>query len=448
MFSFATADLLQFDKTHIWHPYTSAVDPHPVIAVKSAEKCTLFTEDGKELTDGMSSWWCAIHGYRNPVIEQAVRQQLETLPHIMFGGITHRCAVELAEKILAVAPKNMNNVFFADSGSVSVEVAIKTAIQFQQASGRSKRNKLMTFRGGYHGDTLGAMSVCDPVNGMHSLFGGIVPKQIFAERPAVPFDGNSASEDFCSDVFNSDVFNNDIKQLETLFEKHNEETAAFIFEPIVQGAGGMRFYHPAYLNEVRRLCNQYEVLLIADEIATGFGRTGKYFAVEWAGIQPDIMCIGKALTGGTMTLAAMLASKQVAEGVSADGNVLMHGPTFMANPLACAAASASLSLLEDGSWRENVRRIETRLKSGLEPCRGLSGVADVRCLGAIGVVEMERAVNTSSLQTFFVNHSVWLRPFNKLIYVMPPYCISDAEIDKITNVILSAVKGKVWAEKT
>ncbi|MCL2744155.1 MAG: aminotransferase class III-fold pyridoxal phosphate-dependent enzyme, partial [Planctomycetaceae bacterium] len=260
-------DILQFDHSHIWHPYTSATDPHPVIAVKSAERCTLFTEDGKELIDGMSSWWCAIHGYRHPVIESAVRQQLETLPHVMFGGITHRPAVELAKKILAAAPKSMDKIFFADSGSVSVEVAIKTAIQFQQATGNTAKAKLMSFRGGYHGDTLGAMSVCDPINGMHKLFSGILPRQVFAKRPAVQFDGNDDSEEFRSDI----------QQLEKLFAEHSAETAAFILEPIVQGAGGMRFYHPAYLNEIRRLCNEYDVLLITDEIATGFGRTGKYF---------------------------------------------------------------------------------------------------------------------------------------------------------------------------
>ncbi|MDR3183092.1 MAG: adenosylmethionine--8-amino-7-oxononanoate transaminase [Planctomycetaceae bacterium] len=424
------AELLRFDREHLWHPYTSAVEPQPVVPITSAKNCTLYTADGSELIDGMASWWCVIHGYNHPALNEAVRQQLDKTAHVMFGGITHRGAVELARKILALAPKNMDRVFFADSGSVSVEAAMKMPLQYQQAQGQAAKFRLMTLRGGYHGDTLGAMSVCDPVNGMHTLFQGVLPKQIFAEKPKIPFHGH-----FCSDTAQAEI-----EQLEHLFRKYASETAAFILEPVVQGAGGMWFYHPEYLKHIRRLCNEYDILLIADEIATGFGRTGKMFAVEWAEIQPDIMCIGKALSGGYMTLAAVLTSRKVAEGISADGGVFMHGPTFTANPLACAAANASLDLLESARWKNDIARIENRLKTGLEPCRNNANAADVRILGGIGVVEMRQPVNTRRLQEFFVAQGVWIRPFGRLIYLMPPYCVTDGQLAQLTGAVCAAVE--------
>lgn len=425
-------EITRFDREHLWHPYTSIADPHPVVAVSSAKNCTIYTEDGKELTDGMASWWAAIHGYNHPTLNEAVRSQLARMSHVMFGGMTHHGAVELGRKILDLTPANLDCVFFADSGSVSVEVALKMSLQYHQARGKIDKIRFMTFRGGYHGDTLGAMSVCDPINGMHSLFQGVLSKQIFLDRPTVPFDKIPCG----------DHFEREIGIIRSAFEKHAKETAAFILEPIIQGAGGMYFYHPEYLRRIRQFCNEYDVLFVADEIATGFGRSGKMFAVEWAGVEPDILCIGKALSGGYMTLAATLASRVVAEGISANGNVFMHGPTFMANPLACAVAGASLDLLNSGNWQGDVKRIESRLKTGLESCRNREGIADVRVLGAIGVIETINPVNTRRLQEFFVRKGVWIRPFNRLIYLMPPYCVSDGELDKLTEAVRDAVEQK------
>lgn len=424
-------DLLEFDRLHVWHPYTSAVSPLRVREAVSTRGCRIKLKSGRELVDGMSSWWCAVHGYNNPVLLQAVREQVLRMPHVMFGGLTHEPAVKLAEQLLEVAPQGMERVFFADSGSVAVEVAIKMALQFQLEAGHSGKSALMTVRGGYHGDTMGAMSVCDPVTGMHGMFAGVLPEQIFAPRPDCRFDAEYDPEP--------------ARLFEETLAANAERVAAVILEPIVQGAGGMWFYHPQFLRRVSQLCREYGCLFILDEIATGFGRSGKMFASEWAAVHPDIMCVGKALTGGMMTLSATLATRQVAEGISRNDGVLMHGPTFMANPTACAVASASIRLLEETDWPEQVARIETGLKAGLEECRGLPGVADVRVLGAIGVVEMERPVDMEKIQTSFVEkHGVWIRPFGKLIYVMPPYVISGDELNRLTVAISSVIGDDEW----
>ncbi len=386
--------------------------------------------DGRELVDGMASWWCAVHGYRHPALMRALHAQAEVMPHVMFGGLTHAPAVDLAHRLLELAPSGLNRVFFVDSGSVSVEAAIKMALQFQQSKGAVKRTRLLTVRGGYHGDTLGAMSVCDPEQGMHSLFAGLLPRQIFAPRPECRFDApyDPASE----------------RAFAALLEEHAPSVAAVILEPIVQGAGGMWFYHPDFLRAVRALCDRHGCLLILDEIATGFGRTGKLFACEHAGVQPDILCLGKALTGGVMTLAATLATREVAEGVSRGGAAFMHGPTFMANPLACAVAKASLDIIAQGEWRADVARIERGLRQGLDSCVALPGVMDVRTLGAIGVAEMDRAVNMERLQNFFVEQGVWIRPFGRLIYLMPPYVTSEEEITLLCAAVRLALEQGEW----
>lgn len=423
--------LLRFDREHLWHPYTSATHPLTTHEAVSTRGTRIRLRDGGSLVDGMASWWCAIHGYNHPVLMRALLRQTEIMPHVMFGGLTHEPAVNLARKLLCLAPGGLEHVFFADSGSVAVEAAIKMAVQYQHAAGRTEKSRILTVRGGYHGDTMGAMSVCDPVNGMHSLFSGILPVQYFAPRPDCPFD--APFDPSC------------IKEIAALLEEKADSTAAVILEPVLQGAGGMYMYHPEYLRRVSALCREHYCLLILDEIATGFGRTGALFASEWAGIAPDIMCVGKALTGGVLSLAAVLASAEVAEGISRKGGVLMHGPTFMSNPLACAVAGASLSLLDDGSWRNNVARIQNLLREGLEPCRDMPGVADVRVLGAVGVLEMRRPVNTEALQHYFITkHGVWLRPFARLIYVMPPYIIDDAEVDMLTSAMRDAVRERIW----
>ena len=419
-----TDSLLAYDREHIWHPYTSMTEPLPCYAVASAQGVRIKLADGRELIDGMSSWWAAIHGYNHPVLNAAVERQLKSMSHIMFGGLTHRPAVELAQKLVDLTAEPLQHVFFADSGSVSVEVAIKMAIQYWYAQGYKNKQKLLTVRGGYHGDTLGGMSVCDPVNGMHSMFRDILPQHLFAPQPECNADGST-----------------NISELESLLCQNQDAICAVIIEPVVQGAGGMHFYCTDYLQQLRALCDQYQVLLILDEIATGFGRTGNLFAYEQAAIVPDILCLGKALTGGYMTLAATMTSKKVVDGISADGSgILMHGPTFMANPLACAVANASIELLLSSNWQANIKRIEQQLEKELEPCRQLSAVADVRIKGAIGVVEVKQPVNMPQLQAAFVDAGVWVRPFNKLVYIMPPYIISTEELTLLSSAIYTVLK--------
>ncbi|MFZ2113128.1 MAG: adenosylmethionine--8-amino-7-oxononanoate transaminase [Solirubrobacteraceae bacterium] len=422
------AELQELDRRHVWHPYSALPgEPRP-LPVVSAEGVRLRLADGRELIDGMSSWWCAIHGYRHPALDAAVREQLERMAHVMFGGLTHKPAIRLAERLVEIAPEGLQHVFFADTGSVSVEVAIKMALQYQRATGHLERTRLLTIRGGYHGDTFGAMSVCDPVGGMHSMFSDVLAEQIFAERPP---DGFDAPLDEAWAVGVSE-----------LLAAHAHELAAVIVEPVVQGAGGMRFHSPACVSLLRGLCDKHELLLLLDEIATGFGRTGSMFACEHAQVLPDIMCVGKALTGGYMTLAATLCTSEVANAVSAgEGGALMHGPTFMANPLACAVALASLDLLAEGDWSEDVARIERGLRAGLEPARELQGVLDVRVLGAIGVMQLDHEVNVACATAVAVERGVWLRPFRDLIYAMPPYVIKDDDLVQLTDAIAAAAAG-------
>jgi adenosylmethionine-8-amino-7-oxononanoate aminotransferase len=384
--------------------------------------------DGRELIDGMASWWCAIHGYRHPELDRAVTGQLGQMAHVMFGGLTHEPAVLLAERLVEITPDGLERVFFADSGSVSVEVAIKLCLQFQRALGRVGRTRLLTVRGGYHGDTFGAMAVCDPVNGMHSIFAGVLAEHVFADRPPDGFD-----------VGLDDAW---AEHVSDLVACHEHELAGVIVEPVVQGAGGMRFHSPECVALLRRLCDEHDLLLVLDEIATGFGRTGTLFASEHAGVAPDVMCVGKALTGGYMTLAATLCTRAVADAVSAgEGGGLMHGPTFMANPLACAVALASLDLLAGGGWRERVGVIEGGLRSGLEPARQLPGVVDVRVLGAIGVVQMREDVDVAAVTAAAAGRGVWLRPFRDLIYTMPPYVIEQEDLAHVTAGVVDAARS-------
>jgi adenosylmethionine-8-amino-7-oxononanoate aminotransferase len=384
--------------------------------------------DGRELVDGMASWWCAIHGYRHPALDAAVREQLTQMAHVMFGGLTHEPAIRLAERLVELAPAGLERVFFADSGSVSVEVAIKLALQYQRALGHAGRTRLLTVRGGYHGDTFGAMAVCDPVGGMHNLFRGVLAEHVFAERPPSGFDAG-LDERWAAHV-------------RGLVAAHEHELAAVIVEPVVQGAGGMWVYAPECVALLRELCDEHGLLLVLDEIATGFGRTGALFACEHAGVAPDVMCVGKALTGGYMTLAATLCTRGVAEAVSGgEGGGLMHGPTFMANPLACSVALASLDLLVEGDWREQVAAIERGLRAGLEPARELPGVADVRVLGAIGVIQLDHDVDIPAATTAAVDRGVWLRPFRDLIYTMPPYVIGEGDLARVTGAMVAAAAG-------
>ncbi len=415
--------LLALDAERVWHPYGALPAALPSLPVVSAEGVRLRLADGRELIDGMASWWCAIHGYRNPALDAAVREQLGKMAHVMFGGLTHEPAVLLAERLIELAPDGLERVFFADSGSVSVEVAIKLCMQYQRALGRGARTRMLTVKGGYHGDTAGAMAVCDPVTGMHSMFAGVLAQHVFAERPP--------------DGFDVDLDEGWAEQVRELAARHADELAGVILEPVVQGAGGMRFHSPECVALMRSVCDEHRLLLVLDEIATGFGRSGAMFAAEHAGVAPDVMCVGKALTGGYMTLAATLCTDEVAEVVSGgEGGGLMHGPTFMANPLACAVASASLGLLEDGSWRTRVASIEAGLRSGLAPARELPGVSDVRVLGAIGVIELEQPVDMAAATAAAVERGVWLRPFGRLIYTMPPYVIGEQDLASVTEAMV------------
>jgi adenosylmethionine---8-amino-7-oxononanoate aminotransferase len=418
--------LLAADRAHVWHPYASAVDPAPVLPVVSAAGTRLRLADGRELVDGMSSWWAAIHGYAHPVLDAALHAQVSRMAHVMFGGLTHEPAVALAQRLVEITPAPLTRVFFADSGSVAVEVAVKMALQYWQGRDQPNRNTLLTVRGGYHGDTTGAMSVCDPVTGMHSLFRALVPQQIFAPRPRP--------------TFNEPVADDDLAEVIALFERYADQLAAVIVEPIVQGAGGMRFYAPEYLARLARLCRQAGVLLILDEIATGFGRSGRLFGCEWTGVEPDILSLGKALTGGYMTMAATLCTEEVAAGVSAaPGGALMHGPTFMANPLAAAVALASVGLLLDQPWQQRVAEIQGQLETGLAPARELPGVVDVRVLGAIGVIELDEPVDLRVFTPRLVDRGVWLRPFGRLVYTMPPYVSSTGDVAAITAAMVGTV---------
>jgi adenosylmethionine-8-amino-7-oxononanoate aminotransferase len=416
----STTELTELDREFLWHPYTSFANPSPVFPVRRASGVHIELADGKKLIDGMSSWWSVLHGYNNPVINKAITDQLHQFAHVMFAGFTHEPAAKLAKTLVEITPAGLNKVFFSDSGSVAVEVALKMAIQYWYSQGETQRTTFLALKQGYHGDTFGAMSVCDPHSGMHHLFHQSLSRHLFADEPSCKFD----------EAFDERSFAN----FSHLLQRNRQKIAAVILEPVVQGAGGMRFYSPVYLKRVRDLCDQMKVLLIADEIATGFGRTGKLFACEHANISPDIMCIGKALTGGYLTLAATLCNDKVSDGICTGNNsVFMHGPTFMANPLACAAANASIELLQKMDWQKKVQHIEQQLKQELEICRNLPAVADVRVLGAIGVVELKKPANVADLQPQFVDLGIWVRPFGKLVYLMPPFIINEQELRQLTT---------------
>ena len=419
-------ELTRFDLDHIWHPYTSMTTPLPAYHVESAQGVHLTLANGKQLIDGMSSWWAVIHGYNHPVLNSALKDQIDKVSHVMFGGITHQPAVDLCRTLIDITPEKLNKVFISDSGSVAVEVAIKMALQYWQSLQQPNKHKLLTVKNGYHGDTFAAMAVCDPINGMHQIFEKVLMKNHFAAAPQSKFH-----EDFNVD---------ELEDLTSLFQQHHQDIAAFIIEPIVQGAGGMRIYHPDYLAACRALCDQYDVLMIVDEIATGFGRTGKLFACEWASIAPDILCLGKALTGGYMSLAATLCSDDIANTISnGEANCFMHGPTFMGNPLACSVANASLSLLATGNWQKQTANIDAFLSKHLLPLVSHNRVKDTRVLGAIGVVECMQNVNVAIIQRRFVELGVWIRPFGKLIYIMPPFVISESELTSLLNAIATVL---------
>jgi adenosylmethionine-8-amino-7-oxononanoate aminotransferase len=419
---------LTIDQNHIWHPYSAMHSDLPIYLVKSANGVRLTLDDGRELIDGMSSWWCVIHGYNHPEINAALKAQIDRVAHVMFGGLTHQPAIELTQLLLKITPEPLQNVFYSDSGSVAVEVAMKMAIQFWQAKNKPKRTRFIALRAAYHGDTFAAMSVCDPVTGMHNLFKGTITEQIFVKQPTCRFGQPCTTED--------------LADLEKTIKYHADETAALIMEPIVQGAGGMWFYSAEYLKRAKALCEQYNILLILDEIATGFGRTGKMFACEHAGIAADIMCIGKSLTAGYLSLAATLTTNAIATTIDqGDPGVFMHGPTFMANPLACTAAIANIKLLITDNWQENIQRLHQGLENGLAPCSTLEQVNDVRVLGAIGVVEMKQAVDMKRITEDFVNAAVWIRPFGKLVYLMPPFIISNEDLEILTRAVFNVLKG-------
>ncbi|PID76851.1 MAG: adenosylmethionine--8-amino-7-oxononanoate transaminase [Deltaproteobacteria bacterium] len=417
------SEILEFDARHIWHPYTSMLEPLPVYPVKKADGVVITLMDGTELIDGMSSWWSAIHGYNHPVIIKALKEQADRLPHIMFGGFTHEPAVELCQKLVAITPDGLSKVFLSDSGSVAVEVAMKMAMQYWYCRHRPEKNKFLTIRSGYHGDTFHAMSVCDPVTGMHAIYADRLPSYYFADSPRVSF--------------HKPWDENDAASFKNLVKRHHSSIGAVILEPIVQGAGGMKFYHPEYLKKVRRLCDKYQILLIADEIATGLGRTGRLFACEYAAVSPDILCMGKTLTGGYLTLAATLCTDEIGEILSTGSpGVFMHGPTYMGNPLACRVAAASISLLLESDWQGNIRRIEQCLRDGLKTCEEYPWVIEVRTLGAIGVVELDQVVDVAKIQRKFVESGIWLRPFGRLVYIMPPYIIGEADLRKIIAAVV------------
>lgn len=419
-------DVAHIDREHTWHPYASTLSPSPCFQVVGAEGVRLELADGRQLIDGMSSWWSAIHGYNHPLLNRAAMEQIQRFSHVMFGGLTHEPATQLVKTLVEMTPAPLQKVFLCDSGSVSVEVAMKMAVQYWQATDQGTKHRFLSLRSGYHGDTFGAMSVCDPVTGMHHLFTPVLMPQVFAEAPPCRFHEPCTPEQ--------------IAPLAQLLDSHQHELAAVILEPVVQGAGGMRFYSPDFLRQVRQLCDHYNVLLIADEIATGFGRTGKLFACEWADISPDIMCLGKALTGGYMTLAATLCTAEVSEGICrGEAGVFMHGPTFMGNPLACAVANASLALLGTGEWRQQVAAIEAGLTKGLAPAAERPFVQEVRTLGAIGVVEMREPVNMQTLTPAFVEAGIWVRPFGRLVYLMPPYVIGDDDLRFLCNQLIQVL---------
>lgn len=409
-----------FDAQHLWHPYTSTLKPLPCQGVRSANGVYLELDDGRQVIDAMASWWSVIHGHNVPELNEALITQAQTMSHVMFGGITHQPAVDLGKKLVAMTPEPLDKVFLADSGSVSVEVALKMAIQYWAGKKQPQKTRMVTVNHGYHGDTFGAMSVCDPINGMHSLFEKVLPSSLFLGALPTGFD-TPIDETLAA-------------EFEQQIAEHKDELAAFIIEPVVQGAGGMRIYNPQWLQRIRQWCDQYGILLIFDEIATGFGRTGKLFALEHAGVVPDILCLGKALSAGYMTLAATLATDAVAAGVcESDAGVFMHGPTFMGNPLACAVAGRSIELLNTGNWSKQVSAIETQLNEALIPLNDLASVKSARVLGAIGVMEMQNAVDVAETQAFFIERGIWIRPFGRLIYIMPPYVCTEAELTRITS---------------
>jgi adenosylmethionine-8-amino-7-oxononanoate aminotransferase len=442
-FQQSSKEALDFDRQHIWHPYSSMSSEQDdnsakVWPVASAQGVFLTLADGTELIDGMSSWWCTVHGYSHPRLVEAICQQAQTMSHVMFGGLTHEPAINLAQKLVQLTPEGLDKVFFSDSGSVAVEVAIKMAIQYQQARGhqdkaKQGKTKLLALKRGYHGDTLGAMSLCDPTTGMHHLFSELLAEQLFILEPQVEYGQDWQKE-------NGDEI--DVEPLRQCLQENHQSLAAMILEPIVQGAGGMRFYHPEYLRQVRKLCSEFDVLLIADEIATGFGRSGKLFACEHSGISPDILCVGKALTGGQMTLAATLTHEHIANTISqGEAGCFMHGPTFMGNPLACAVANESINLLFENNWQSQVERLQAGLLKGLSPARELDAVEDVRILGAIGVIEMKQAVDMAKIQPACIEQGIWLRPFGKLVYIMPAYVMTDNELAKLTAGMLKVLKS-------